>query len=167
VDVILTNPPFGGEEEKGVQGNFPGDRQTAETALLFLQLIMRKLHRQPTEAGRPARAAVVVPNGTLSAPGVAKRLRSDLLANFNLHTVVRLPHNVFAPYTDIKTNLLFFEDGSGTREIFYCEPELPDGYSLSKTKPMLFEWLAPLIDIIEHRQITAHSWLIRRTSMKI
>ncbi len=63
VDVILINPPFGGEEEKGIQGNFPDDRQTAETALLFLQLIMRKLHRNPTQAGRPARAAVVVPNG--------------------------------------------------------------------------------------------------------
>src|SRR4029079_7317157 len=65
VDVILTNPPFGGEEERGIQGNFPDDRQTAETALLFLQLIMRKLHRQPTKVGRSARAAVVVPNGTL------------------------------------------------------------------------------------------------------
>ena len=71
VDVILTNPPFGGEEEKGIQGNFPDDRQTAETALLFLQLIMRKLHRQPTPIGRSARAAVVVPNGTLSVTACA------------------------------------------------------------------------------------------------
>jgi type I restriction enzyme M protein len=133
VDVILTNPPFGGEEEKGIQGNFPDDRQTSETALLFLQLIMRKLRRQPTFVGRAARAAVVVPNGTLSAPGVAKRIRSDLLDNFNCYAIVRLPHNVFAPYTDIKTNIVFFERGGPTREILYCEPTLPPGYSLSKT----------------------------------
>ena len=79
VDVILTNPPFGGEEEKGIQGNFPEDKQTAETALLFLQLIMRKLKRQPTPAGRPARAAVVVPNGTLFGDGVCARIKEELL----------------------------------------------------------------------------------------
>jgi type I restriction enzyme M protein len=84
VDVIVTNPPFGGEEEKGIQGNFPEDRQTAETALLFLQLIMRKLRREPTQNGQPARAAVVVPNGLLSAPGVARRLRMDLLNDFDI-----------------------------------------------------------------------------------
>jgi type I restriction enzyme M protein len=82
VDVILTNPPFGGEEEKGIQGNFPDDRQTAETALLFLQLIMRKLKRQPTSAGRPARAAVVVPNGTLFGDGVCARIKEELLKDF-------------------------------------------------------------------------------------
>src|SRR2546430_923762 len=97
VDTILTNPPFGGEEEKGIQGNFPEDRQTAEPALLFLQLIMRKLHRQPTPAGRPARAAVVVPNGTLFGDGVCARIKEELLKDFNLHTVVRLPNGVFAP----------------------------------------------------------------------
>lgn len=160
VDVVLTNPPFGGEEEKGIQGNFPDDRQTAETALLFLQLIMRKLHRQPTSAGRPARAAVVVPNGTLSAPGVAARIRSELLNEFCLSAIVRLPHNVFAPYTDIKTNILFFERGKAAREIFYCEPELPPGYSLSKTKPLQYEWLAPLIGLIGERQETEASWIV-------
>src|SRR5947208_11760574 len=87
VDVILTNPPFGGEEERGVQGNFPADKQTSETALLFLQLIMRKLRRQP----KPGRAAVVVPNGTLFADGVAARIKAELLTDFNLHTIVRLP----------------------------------------------------------------------------
>ncbi|MCC7313092.1 MAG: SAM-dependent DNA methyltransferase, partial [Sulfuritalea sp.] len=86
VDVILTNPPFGGEEEKGIQGNFPEDRQTAETALLFLQLIMRRLRRQPTKAGKPARAAVVVPNGTLFGDGVCARIKEELLKEFNLHT---------------------------------------------------------------------------------
>jgi type I restriction enzyme M protein len=95
VDVILTNPPFGGEEEKGIQGNFPEDRQTSETALLFLQLIMRKLRRQQTKVGNHARAAVVVPNGTLSGDGVCARIKEELLKDFNLHTIVRLPNGVF------------------------------------------------------------------------
>ena len=91
VDVILTNPPFGGEEERGILNNFPADKQTAETALLFLQLIMRKLRRQSQTGGKPGRAAVVVPNGTLFGDGVCARIKEDLLKNYNLHTVVHLP----------------------------------------------------------------------------
>jgi type I restriction enzyme M protein len=159
------NPPFGGEEEKGIQGNFPEDRQTAETALLFLQIIMRKLRRQPTSAGRPARAAVVVPNGTLSAPGVAARVRSELLSDFRISAIVRLPHNVFAPYTDIKTNILFFERGSPLEEIFYCEPALADGYSLSKTKPLLYDCLLPLMKLIEARKESDASWVVPRNTL--
>ncbi|MGD0088430.1 MAG: class I SAM-dependent DNA methyltransferase, partial [Planctomycetota bacterium] len=87
VDVILTNPPFGGEEERGILGNFPEDKQTAETALLFLQLIMRKLRRHP----EPGRAGLVVPNGTLFGDGICARIKADLLKEFNLHTIVRLP----------------------------------------------------------------------------
>jgi type I restriction enzyme M protein len=98
VNVILTNPPFGGEEEVGIQANFPDDRRTNETALLFLQLIMRRLKRNGH-----GRAAVVVPNGTLFEGGVAARVKADLLREFNLHTVLRLPEGVFAPYTDIPT----------------------------------------------------------------
>jgi len=165
VDVILTNPPFGGEEEKGIQANFPEDRQTAETALLFLQLIMRKLRRQPSQVGRPARAAVVVPNGALSAPGVARRLRQDILNDFDLRAVVRLPHNVFAPYTDIRTNILFFERGGPTRDILYCEPDLPDGYTLSKTKPLPYETLEQLMRLIADRIETPHSWLVQREQL--
>lgn len=161
VDVILTNPPFGGEEEKGIQGNFPGDRQTAETALLFLQLIMRKLHRQPTGVGRAARAAVVVPNGVLSAPGVAQRIREDLLRDFTVKAIVRLPHNVFAPYTDIKTNILFLERGGPTREVYFCEPELPDNTTLSQTNPVRYEWLAPLRPLIENRIVGESAWVVQ------
>jgi len=123
VDVILTNPPFGGEEERGIEGNFPEDKQTAETALLFLQLIMRKLRkvrssgfsRSGSDADRlkaglqTARAAVVVPNGTLFGDGVCARIKEELLKEFNLHTIVRLPNGVFAPYTSIPTNILFFD----------------------------------------------------------
>jgi type I restriction enzyme M protein len=97
VDVILTNPPFGGEEEKGIQGNFPEDRQTAETALLFLQLIMRRLRRQPKSMNKAARAAVVVPNGTLFGDGVCARIKDELLKELELHTIVRLPNGAVAP----------------------------------------------------------------------
>ncbi len=90
VDVILTNPPFGGEEQRGILGNFPADKQTAETTLLFLQLIMRKLRRQP----KPGRAAVIVPNGTLFGDGISARIKEELLSEFNLHTIVRLPNGV-------------------------------------------------------------------------
>jgi type I restriction enzyme M protein len=144
VDVILTNPPFGGEEEKGIQGNFPDDRQTAETALLFLQLIMRKLHRAPTGAGRPARAAVVVPNGTLFGDGVCARIKGELLTDFNLHTIVRLPNGVFAPYTSIPTNLLFFDRSGPTQEVWYYEHPLPEGRkNYTKTAPIQLEELTP------------------------
>jgi type I restriction enzyme M protein len=140
VDIILTNPPFGGEEEKGIQGNFPEDRQTAETALLFLQLIMRKLKRQPTSAGRPARAAVVVPNGTLFGDGVCARIKEELLKEFNLHTIVRLPNGVFAPYTSIPTNILFFDRSGPTKEVWYYEQPLPEGRkNYTKTQPMQFD----------------------------
>ena len=135
VDVILTNPPFGGEEEKGIQGNFPEDKQTAETALLFLQLIMRKLkkvgasRRDDRTAQRAvptySRAAVVVPNGTLFGDGVCARIKEELLKDFNLHTIVRLPNGVFAPYTSIPTNILFFDRSGPTREVWYYEQPLP------------------------------------------
>ncbi|WP_200948546.1 MULTISPECIES: class I SAM-dependent DNA methyltransferase [unclassified Bradyrhizobium] len=140
VDVIVTNPPFGGEEEKGIQGNFPEDRQTAETALLFLQLIMRKLKRQPSSVGRPARAAVVVPNGTLFGDGVCARIKEELLKEFNLHTIVRLPNGVFAPYTGIPTNILFFDRSGPTDEVWYYEQPLPNGRkNYTKTQPMQFD----------------------------
>jgi type I restriction enzyme M protein len=123
VDVILTNPPFGGEEEAGIKANFPPNMQTAETALLFLQYIMRKLRvagaplprgagmgeRVDRSAERGGRAAVVVPNGTLFGDGISAVIKEEMLKEFRLHTIVRLPQGVFAPYTDIPANLLFFE----------------------------------------------------------
>ena len=140
VDVILTNPPFGGEEEKGIQGNYPEDRQTAETALLFLQLIMRKLRRQVTSVGRVARAAVVVPNGTLFGDGVCARIKEELIKDFNLHTIVRLPNGVFSPYTGIPTNILFFDRSGPTRDVWYYDQPLPDGRkNYTKTNPIQFD----------------------------
>ena len=161
VDVILTNPPFGGEEEKGIQGNFPDDRQTGETALLFLQLIMRKLHRQPTLAGRPARAAVVVPNGTLFGDGVCARIKEELLKDFNLHTVVRLPNGVFAPYTSIPTNLLFFDRSGPSKEVWYYEHPLPEGRkNYTKTAPIQFDAFAPCQEWWSKREENERAWKV-------
>lgn len=161
VDVILTNPPFGGEEEKGIQGNFPEDRQTAETALLFLQLIMRRLHRQPTKAGRPARAAVVVPNGTLFGDGVCARIKEELLKDFNLHTIVRLPNGVFAPYTSIPTNLLFFDRAGPTQDVWYYEQPLPQGRkNYTKTQPIQFEEFRDCLAWWGKREENERAWKI-------
>jgi type I restriction enzyme M protein len=157
VDVILTNPPFGGEEEKGIQGNFPEDKQTGETAMLFLQLIMRKLRRQTGKA----RAAVVVPNGTLFGDGVCARIKEELLKEFNLHTIVRLPNGVFAPYTGIPTNILFFDRSGPTREVWYYEQPLPEGRkNYTKTAPIQFEEFAPLVAWWNKRVENDHAWKI-------
>jgi type I restriction enzyme M protein len=161
VDVILTNPPFGGEEEKGIQGNFPEDRQTSETALLFLQLIMRKLHRQPTSAKRPARAAVVVPNGTLFGDGVCARIKEELLKDFSLHTIVRLPNGVFAPYTQIPTNILFFDRSGPTNEIWYYEHPLPEGRkNYTKTQPIQFDEFSACLAWWIKREENDRAWRV-------
>jgi type I restriction enzyme M protein len=160
VDLIMTNPPFGGEEEKGIQRNFPADKQTAETALLFLQLIMRKL-RRPGAGGSGGRAGVVVPNGTLSGDGVAARIKQDLLDGFNLHTIVRLPDGVFSPYTPIPTNVLFFDRSGPTTDIWFYEHPLPDerrGYT--KTKPLQFEEFDPFFAWWGKRKETDRAWRV-------
>ena len=157
VNLILTNPPFGGEEERGILAGFPADRQSAETALLFLQLIMRKLKRQPT----PGRAGVVVPNGTLFGDGVCARIKEDLLREFNLHTIVRLPNGVFAPYTSIPTNLLFFDRSGPTRDVWYYEQPLPAGRkNYSKTQPMQYEEFADCQAWWPHRTENAQAWRV-------
>ena len=137
VDVILTNPPFGGMEEDGIENNFPADFRTRETADLFLVLIIELL--------KPGgRAAVVLPDGTLFGEGVKTRIKERLLTECDLHTIVRLPKGVFAPYTSIKTNVLFFEKGRPTKEVWYYEHPYPEGYkSYSKTKPMRIEEFEP------------------------
>jgi type I restriction enzyme M protein len=161
VDVILTNPPFGGEEEKGIQGNFPEDRQTSETALLFLQLIMRKLRRQPTSVGKPARAAVVVPDGTLFGDGVCARIKEELLKEFNLHTIVRLPNGVFSPYTLIRTNILFFDRSRPTRDVWYYEHPLPEGRkNYTKTLPLQFDEFKPCLEWWSRREENDQAWRV-------
>lgn len=136
VDLVLTNPPFGGEEEKSIQANFPADKQTAETAWLFLQLVIRRLR----DGGR---CGIVVPNGILFGDGVGARIKHQLLTECNLHTVVRLPDGVFEPYTAIPSNLLFFDKTGRTKEVWFYEIPPPEGRKkYSKTKPMRFEEFA-------------------------
>ena len=166
VDIILTNPPFGGEEEKGILGNFPEDLQTAETALLFLQLIMRKLKRKGKGSAEGGRAAVVVPNGTLYAEGIASRIRKQLITEYNLHTIVRLPKGVFEPYADIPTNILFFDRSSNTNKIWFYEHPVPPHRAklktpcYSKSDPIQYDELLPLIDWWDAREENRHAWKI-------
>ena len=138
VDVIITNPPFGGKEEDGIESNFPSHLQTRETADLFLALIVRILKNG-------GRAAVVLPDGSLFGDGVKARIKQQLLDECNLHTIVRLPNSVFKPYATIGTNLLFFEKGSPTKEIWYYEHRVPSHQkAYSKTKPIKLEYLDPI-----------------------
>lgn len=133
VDVIVTNPPFGGTEEDGIEKNFPAEMQTRETADLFLQLIIEVLK----DGGR---AAVVLPDGTLFGEGVKTKIKKLLTEACNLHTIVRLPNGVFNPYTGIKTNILFFTKGQPTKDIWFYEHPYPAGVkNYSKTRPMKFE----------------------------
>ncbi len=136
VKVVITNPPFGGMEEDGIELNFPQATRTRETADLFLQLIIHILEAT-------GRAAIVLPDGTLFGEGVKTKIKERLLSDCNLHTIVRLPNSVFAPYTSIKTNLLFFEKGNPTKDIWYYEQRLPEGVkAYNKTKPMRFDEFA-------------------------
>lgn len=161
VDVILTNPPFGGTEEPGIEANFPADIRTKETADLFLVLIMHLLK----DGGR---AAVVLPDGTLFGEGVKTRIKERLLTECNLHTIVRLPNGVFAPYTGIKTNLLFFTKGQPTEQVWYYEHPYPAGYrSYSKTKPIRIEefasekaWWGSAADNFASRAETEFAWKV-------
>ena len=135
VDIVLTNPPFGGKEEGGIESNFPKHFQTRETADLFLALIMRLL--------KPGgRAAVVLPDGSLFGEGVKTRLKEHLMEECNLHTIVRLPNSVFRPYASIGTNLLFFEKGEPTKDIWFWEHLVPEGQkAYSMTRPIKLEHL--------------------------
>jgi type I restriction enzyme M protein len=154
VDVVLTNPPFGGEEEKSIQANFPVDKQTAETAWLFLQLVIRRLK----DGGR---CGIVVPNGILFGDGVGGRIKQQLLTECNLHTVVRLPDGVFEPYTAIPSNLLFFDKTGRTKEVWLYEIAPPEGRKkYSKTKPMRFEEFAECQGWWSDRSENERAWRV-------
>lgn len=133
VDVVVTNPPFGGAEEIGIEKNFPASYRTRETADLFLVLITRLL-RDKGQCG------MVLPDGFLFGEGVKTRIKEKLLEEFNLHTIIRLPNGVFNPYTGIRTNLLFFEKTKPTKEVWFFEHPLPEGYkTYGKIRPMQIE----------------------------
>ena len=140
-DVVLMNPPYGGSEKNEVKSNFPADLASSETADLFMSVIMYRLKQN-------GRAAVILPDGFLFGTDNAKiNIKKKLLGEFNLHTVIRMPSSVFAPYTSITTNILFFDNTHPTEETWFYRIDMPEGYKhFSKTKPMKLEHFAPVID---------------------
>ncbi|KZD02288.1 MULTISPECIES: class I SAM-dependent DNA methyltransferase [unclassified Thalassospira] len=160
VQVILTNPPFGGMEEDGIENNFPASFRTRETADLFLVLIIHLLK----EGGR---AGVVLPDGTLFGEGIKTRIKEKLLTECNLHTIVRLPNGVFNPYTSIKTNLLFFTKGEPTKDVWFYEHPYPEGYkSYSKNKPMKIDEFEPEKAWWHNREENDHAWKVSFEDIK-
>ena len=145
-DVILMNPPYGGNEKTEVKNHFPSDLASSETADLFMSVIMYRLKEN-------GRAAVILPDGFLFGTDNAKvAIKKKLLSEFNLHTVVRMPHSVFAPYTSITTNILFFDNAGATTETWFYRLDMPDGYKhFSKTKPMKLEHFNPAIEWWDNR----------------
>ena len=140
-DVVLMNPPYGGSEKTEVKNHFPSDLASSETADLFMSVIMYRLKQN-------GRAAVILPDGFLFGTDNAKvAIKKKLLGEFNLHTVIRMPHSVFAPYTSITTNILFFDRTGSTKETWFYRLDMPDGYkNFSKTKPMKLEHFAPVME---------------------
>ena len=140
-DVILMNPPYGGHEKTEVKNHFPSDLASSETADLFMAVIMYRLKTK-------GRAAVILPDGFLFGTDNAKvALKKKLLSEFNLHTVIRMPHSVFAPYTSITTNILFFDKTGPTKETWFYRLDMPQGYkNFSKTKPMKLEHFTPAME---------------------
>ncbi len=160
VDVIITNPPFGGMEEDGIETNFPTQYRTRETADLFLVLLMTLLKNG-------GRAALVLPDGTLFGEGIKTRIKEALLAECNLHTIVRLPKGVFAPYTSIKTNLLFFTKGEPTKNVWFYEHPYPEGAkSYSKTKPLTIKEFEPEKKWWSKRKENDHAWKVSIEDIK-
>ena len=147
VDVILMNPPYGGSEKADVKNHFPDDLASSETADLFMSVIMYRLKKN-------GRAAVILPDGFLFGTDNAKvAIKKKLLSEFNLHTVIRMPGSVFAPYTSITTNILFFDRTKPTEETWFYRLDMPAGYKhFSKTKPMKLEHFAPVMDWWNNRQ---------------
>mgnify|MGYP004592023169 CR=1 FL=1 len=153
-DVILMNPPYGGHEDNGVKGYFPDDLASSETADLFMSVIMYRLKAN-------GRGAVILPDGFLFGNDNAKiNIKKKLLTEYNLHTVIRLPGSVFAPYTSITTNILFFDNVAHQGKVWFYRLDMPEGYKhFSKTKPMKLEHFAPLMDWWQHRQeIMEEQW---------
>lgn len=146
-EVILMNPPYGGNEKNEVKNHFPSDLASSETADLFMSVIMYRLKKN-------GRAAVILPDGFLFGTDNAKvAIKKKLLSEFNLHTVIRMPHSVFAPYTSITTNILFFDRTGPTTETWFYRLDMPKGYkNFSKTKPMDLEHFAPAMDWWENRE---------------
>ena len=154
VDIILANPPFGASIADGVETNFPQSFRCRESADLFVILMIQLL--------KPGgRCAIVLPDGCITGDGYKERIREKLLTDCNLHTIVRLPQSTFHPAT-VSTNLLFFEKGTPTKEIWYYEHRLPEGQkSYSKTKPIQFAEFGPMIAWWPKREETDIAWRVK------
>ncbi len=160
VDVILANPPFGGNVSDGMETNFPTTYRTRESADLFLILIIQYLKNG-------GRAGIVLPDGSLTGDGVKARIRKKLLTDCNLHTIVRLPDTVFKPYAQVATNLFFFTKGTPTKEIWYYEHHLPVGQkSYSKTKPIKISEFGPLKEWWNNREENEQAWKVDIDTIK-
>ena len=146
-DVILMNPPYGGNEKTEVKNHFPADLASSETADLFMSVIMYRLKKN-------GRAAVILPDGFLFGTDNAKvAIKKKLFSEFNLHNVIRMPHSVFAPYTSITTNILFFDHTKPTEETWFYRLDMPEGYkNFSKTKPMELKHFDPAMDWWNNRE---------------
>lgn len=146
-EVILMNPPYGGNEKNEVKNHFPSDLASSETADLFMSVIMYRLKKN-------GRAAVILPDGFLFGTDNAKvAIKKMLFSEFNLHTIIRMPHSVFAPYTSITTNILFFDRTKPTTDTWFYRLDMPEGYkNFSKTKPMLLEHFDPAIEWWDQRE---------------
>ncbi len=146
-DVILMNPPYGGSEKDAVKNNFPAELRSSETADLFMDVIMFRLKKN-------GRCAVIIPDGFLFGEDNPKiAIKTKLLNEFNLHTIIRMPHSVFAPYTSITTNILFFDNTHPTNETWIYRMDMPEGYkNFSKTKPILLEHFKPVLEWWNNRE---------------
>ena len=161
VDVIIANPPFGGVVSNNNENNFPQTYRTKESADLFLILMIHLLK----EGGR---AAIVLPDGSLTGDGVKQRIRQKLLEDCNLHTIVRLPNSVFQPYASVATNLLFFTKGEPTQNIWYYEHQLPEGYkAYSKTKPIQLAEFDTLKSWWQSREANEQAWKVDIDTIKV
>ncbi len=160
VNVILANPPFGGIVADGNEKNFSQSFRTRESADLFLILMIHLLKQG-------GRAGIVLPDGSLTGEGVKQRIRQKLLEDCNLHTIIRLPNSVFQPYATVATNLLFFEKGKPTQEIWYYEHRLPENQkSYSKTKPIRLEEFDPIKKWWTNRQTSEICWKVDMAAIK-
>lgn len=160
VDVIVANPPFGATVADGTQANFPSEFRTKETALLFLVLFMHLLKSH-------GRAGVVLPDGVLFGEGVAGKIKEKLLTECNVHTIVRLPQGVFNPYAGVNTNLVFFEKGTPTKDVWYYQMPLPEGVrAYTKNHPISHEEFEPIKKWWGKRKAGPHAWKVSIDDIK-
>ena len=165
-DIIMTNPPFGGEEEDGISRNLPVGMQTSDTELAFLLYIMQSLKAC-------GRCAIILPDGPLFAGGIAAKIKKKIVEEFNLHTIVRLPKSVFEPYTSVATNILFFEKSGHTEYIWYYQMKVPERVrgrgkdpKYSKTKPIEYEDFSDVNKWFKSKTANDNSWRVDVSNIK-